>query len=222
MRLLCALSQFQCRRCDEKINLTKLVAGYWITILIKTFLIGIVAGIAVGAATVFFVQPVDQARERSIIDVTPNGGNNEVFHANIPDDRIVIGAADQATSVPRGLEWPDDELLANTRAELFKIRNTNDVVIGVASRIAASEADEAIVEWTFHMPARGSGYVLMRPKGEDDPFRRGDLRSGTREFANFKGTVTERWVSDSSGSEFAPTGRIEISTRFIATREDES
>ena len=190
--------------------------------MLKTVLIGFVAGLAVGIIALFAAEPVDVARERSIIDVSIGGGNNETFHANIPDDRIVIGAANQATPLPRGLDWPNDELLADTRAEMFKLRNANDVVIGVASRIAASDAEGGIVEWTFHMPARGSGYVLMRPKQESDPFRKGDLRSGTREFAGLVGQVTERWVADSSGSEFAPAGRIELSTRFIATLEDES
>ncbi|MGI9219748.1 MAG: hypothetical protein ACR2QS_01770 [Woeseiaceae bacterium] len=190
--------------------------------MVKTLLIGFFAGIVVGTAALFVVQPVDLARERSIIDVTPNGGNIEIFHTNIPDDRIVIGAANQATPLPRGLDWPDDEVLSATRAEMFKIRNANDIVIGVASRIAANEEDGAVVEWTFHMPARGSGYILMRPKLESDPFRKGDLRIGTREFAKMTGQVTERWIADSSGSDFAPAGRIELSTRFMALPEDES
>jgi hypothetical protein len=190
--------------------------------LFKTLFIGIFAGIVAGVAALLLVQPVEQARERSIIDVTPNGGNNEIFHANIPDDRIVIGAPDQATPVPRGLEWPQDELLANIRAELFKVRNANDVVIGVASRIAASDEDGAIVEWTLHMPARGSVYILMRPQLQEDSFRIGDLRAGTREFFGMTGQVTERWVADSTGSDIAPVGRIQLSTRLVGTLEDES
>jgi hypothetical protein len=197
------------------------VSGNRKTTLFKTFLIGTFLGIVAGAAALYFVQPVDQARERSIINVTPNGGNNEIFHANIPDDRIVIGAANQATPVPRGLEWPQDELLANTRAELFKIRNANDIVVGVASRIAGSGEQGSIVEWAIHMPARGSGYILMRPKLESEPFRKGDLRFGTREFAGLVGQVTERWVADASGSDLAPAGRIELSTQLVAVLEDE-
>ena len=207
---------------DGLVNLTKLGRSNWITNLYKTILIGFFAGIALGAAALLVVQPVDQVRERSIIDVTPNGGNIEIFHVNIPDDRIVIGAADQPTPMPRGLEWPDDELFANTRVEMFKLRNANDVVIGVASRIAANEAEGSVVEWAFHMPARGSGYVLMRPKLESEPFRKGVLRAGTREFADLVGQVTERWVADASGSEFAPAGRIELTARLIAIEEDAS
>jgi hypothetical protein len=190
--------------------------------LLKTFLVGIFLGTAVGAAGLYFVPLVEQERERSIIDVSPNGGNKEVFHANIPDDRIMIGAANQSTPVPLGLAWPGDELLANTRTELFKIRNADDIVVGVASRIAANIEGAEIVEWTLHLPARGSVYVLMRPRGLEDSLRIGDLRAGTREFSSWVGEVSERWVADSTGAEYAPAGRIELITKFVAVVEDES
>lgn len=190
--------------------------------MLKSLIIGIVLGLVAGATAVYFVPVVDQARERSIIAVTPNGGNEEVFHANIPDDRILVGVPDQADPVPSGLEWPRDELFANSRTELFKLRNANDIVVGVGSRIAAGGPSGAIVEWVFHLPARGSGYILMRPKVADQPFRNGELRSGTREFADRVGAVTERWISDSSGAADAPAGRIELSTSFIAKLEDAS
>ena len=189
--------------------------------MLKSLIIGILLGITAGAAVVWLTPLVDQARERSIIEVTPNGGNQEVFHANIPDDRILIGAADQANPVPRGLEWPRDELFANSRTELFKIRNASDIVIGVASRIAASGPDGAIVEWVFHLPARGSGYILMQPKVAEEPYRSGILRSGTREFAGLVGSVTERWVAASGDADNAPVGRIELGTRLVGTLEDE-
>jgi hypothetical protein len=190
--------------------------------LLKTFLVGIFLGTAVGAAGLYFVPLVEQERERSIIDVSPNGGNKEVFHANIPDDRIMIGVANQSTPVPLGLAWPGDELLANTRTELFKIRNADDIVVGVASRIAANIEGGEIVEWTLHLPARGSVYVLMRPRGLEDSLRIGDLRAGTREFSSWVGEVSERWVADSTGAEYAPAGRIELITKFVAVVEDES
>jgi hypothetical protein len=189
--------------------------------LLKTLIIGIFLGAAASIAGLYFVQPVDQLRERSIIDVSPNG-NKEVFHANIPDDRIMIGAANQSSPVPLGLNWPSDELLAKTRAELFKMRNADDIVVGVASRIAATNESGEVVEWTLHLPARGSVYLLMRPKGLEDSLRLGDLRSGTREFSSWVGEVSEQWIADSTGSEYAPAGRIELITKFFAVLEDES
>ena len=177
-------------------------------------------------AALFLVQPVEQTRERSIIEVTPNGGNNEVFHVNFPDDRILIGAANQASPVPRGLDWPDVAVLADVRTELFKIRNSNDIVIGVASRISTSGKGSGngagITEWAIHMPARGSSYVLMRPSLEDKPYLVGDLRAGTREFSGMTGQVTERWVANSTESDMAPVGRLELSTRFVATLKAET
>ena len=190
--------------------------------MLKIFIVGIFLGATAGAAGLYFVPLVDQVRERSIIDVTPNGGNKEVFHANIPDDRIMIGAPDQSPLVPPGLDWPSDELLANSRTELFKIRNAEDIVVGVASRIAATSEDGEVIEWTLHLPARGSVYVLMQAKGLEDSFRLGDLRAGTREFSGWMGEVSEQWVVDSTGSEHAPAGRIELITRFVAAPEDES
>lgn len=219
---LCASSQKHPHYCYGRFNLTRLARCEWKIAVIKSLIIGIFVGIAAGAAAIYFVPVVDQARERSIIEVTPNGGNREVFHVNIPDDRIVVGLPNQAEPIPRGLEWPNDQLFADTRTELFKIRDAKDIVIGVASRIAATGEDNAIVEWTFHMPARGSGYILMSPKAEEQPFRNGVLRSGTREFANRVGDVTERWVVDERSADDSPAGRIELSTRFVALFEDES
>jgi len=190
--------------------------------LLKIFITGILLGAAAGIAGLYFVPLVEQTRERSIIDVSPNGGNKEVFHANIPDDRIMIGAPSPSTPVPVGLDWPNDELLANTRTELFKIRNADDIVVGVASRIAATSEGGDVIEWTLHLPARGSVYVLMRPKGPEDSLRLGDLRSGTREFSSWTGEVSEQWIADSTGSEYAPAGRIELITKFVAVLEDES
>lgn len=220
--VLCASSQKHRHYCYVPVKLTKLGPDNREIRLLKSLIIGMLLGITAGAAAVYFVPPVDLVRERSIIEVTPNGGNSEVFHTNIPDDRILIGVPDQAEPVPRGLDWPREPLFANARTELFKVRNANDTVVGVASRIAASGPEGAIVEWVFHMPARGSGYILMRPKVEGQPFRTGDLRSGTHEFEKLVGVVTERWIGNSDSGENAPAGRIELSTRLVARLEEET
>ena len=76
--------------------------------------------------------------------VAPNGGNVESFHINIPMDQVMVGAADEASGYPAGLEWPDDEILANVSAEIFKVRNERDTVIGVAARTVAKEESTEI------------------------------------------------------------------------------
>ena len=172
------------------------------------------------AAALYFLPVVDQHRESSMITVNPNGNNAESFHVNVPMDRIMIGAPEQKAPFPAGLEWPSDEKFSDVRAELFKIRDGKDAVVGVASRVAASGTDSGdIIEWVLHLPARGSVYVSMQPDSVDGGYRVGDLRSGTREFNLLQGHVTERWVSDNSGLDDAPDGRIELQTQFVAQAE---
>ena len=102
--------------------------------MFKTFIAGILLGVAGAAAALYYVPTVDQVREQSMIVVHPNHGNTETFHINVPTDRIMVGAQGLAEPLPAGLEWPGDLQFAATRAELFKIRNGKDAVVGVASR----------------------------------------------------------------------------------------
>jgi hypothetical protein len=184
--------------------------------VVKTFIAGVLLGAAAAGAALYFIPVVNQAREFSLITVTPNRGNEEIFHANVPTDRILIGASGQATPVPAGLDWPVDAVFADSRAELCKFRNSQDVVVGVASRIAASNQDENLIEWVLHLPARGSAYVLMQPGLSQGGARAGALRAGTQEFADLEGQMTERWIADTSGADDAPAGRIELRSRFVS------
>jgi len=59
------------------------------TVLLKTFLLGILLGLAAAAGALYAIPAVDQKREASIVTVAPNGGNAETFHINIPIDRIM-------------------------------------------------------------------------------------------------------------------------------------
>ena len=188
--------------------------------MIKIFLLGIFLSIAASVAVLHYLPTVHHVRENSMITVIPNVGNTEVFHANVPTDRIMIGAPRQGSPLPAGLDWPDDELFSGIRVELFKIRNANDTVVGVASRIAGSNENDDIVEWMLHLPARGSVYVTMRPLTDDGGYRTGELRAGTDEFGGLLGQVIERWVADTSGSDMAPEGRIELITAFVAVGEE--
>lgn len=190
--------------------------------MFKTFIAGIVLGVAAAAAALYYFPAVNQSREQSLITVHPNDGNTESFHVNIPMDRVMTGAPSQKEPLPVGLKWPVDPLFSDTRAELFKIRNSKDAVVGVASRIAANDVSSGdIVEWVLHLPARGSAYVIMQVEPLEDGYRTGNLKAGTREFAPLVGRVTEHWVADTSGDEDAPAGRIELTTAFVAREVEE-
>ena len=190
--------------------------------MFKTFIAGILLGVAGAAAALYFIPVVDQSREQSMIVVQPNQGNTETFHINIPSDRIMVGAPGQAEPLPVGLEWPDDMQFAATRAEVFKIRNGKEVVVGVASRIAASdEVSGEIIEWVLHLPARGSAYVVMDPEPNESGYRVGNLVTGSREFAPLVGSATERWVESTSEYDEDMQGRIEIITAFVGQLEED-
>lgn len=189
--------------------------------MFKTFYIGIFCGALAAAAAFWFVPAVDQHREPSLVSVEANGGNRETFHINLPQDRILAGMAGVET-VPAGLEWPATGALAGAQAELFKIRDGHDVVIGVASRVAGTGAAAgAVIEWTLHLPARGSLYALMQPGAGEGDYRSGSLRAGTREFAGLRGSVIEKHfeVRDVASTGVEIDGRIELVTALIGVGE---
>lgn len=186
-------------------------------------MIGIVLGVAAAAGALYALPVVDQHREASIIRVAPNGGNMESFHVNIPMDRIMVGAPGVETMVPANLEWPS-ETLDGVRTELFKLRNANNLVVGVAARTAAERDDGNVIDWMLHLPARGSLFVGMEATPREGGFRLGEVRAGSREFARLSGFLAERWVADTSGEEDAPLGRIELQATYIghADRRDDA
>lgn len=195
----------------------KLICGE--TVLLKTFFLGIVLGLAAAAGALYVIPAVDQVREWSIVTVSPNGSNEEIFHINIPMDRIMIGAQERKVAVPPGLIWPADEVLADVRAELFKIRNARDTVVGVAARTAAQNDGEDVIDWVLHLPARGSLFVNMEIAPREGGYRMGEIRSGSREFGQFNGVMTERWVVNSTEEEDAPAGRIELQASYVGQLE---
>lgn len=187
--------------------------------MIKTSITGFFIGIAITFAALHYVPAVDLDREVSLITVTPNGGNSEAFHVNIPADRIMLGAQAQGNLLPPELRWPDDATFAGVRAELFKVRNARDAVIGVGSRLAVrNEKLGDIIEWTLHLPARGSLYMTLQPENQSGR-RTGTLRAGTREFEGLTGALSERWVAETSGMDTASQGRIEMLATYVGKPE---
>ena len=186
--------------------------------LLKTFFIGIVLGLLAAAGGLYGYK-VDQVREASLVTVNTNGSSVESFHINVPMDRIMIGAPGQSSKLPAGLNWPTDEILADVSAEMFKIRNTRDAVVGVAVRAVASNSDEDIVDWVLHLPARGSLFVNVDATPREGGYRIGEIRAGSREFAQLSGFMTERWVAGTSVEEDAPTGHIELIATYVARSE---
>ena len=183
--------------------------------MFRMFGFGVVLGVAGAVALLYFVPAVDQGRERSIVSVQPNGGKVEAFHVNLPTDRIFAGRAGAETTFPVGVEWPEHLDSDNTQIELFKIRNAQEKVIGVASRVVA-DGSPGVLEWALHMPARGTMYVTLNAIPSASGSRAGQLRSGTREFAELRGTIVERFIPESTDSSEAGAGRLELISRLVS------
>ena len=133
----------------------------------------------------------------------------------------MAGVANSSRLTPPGLEWPDLDFLANVQTEMFKIRNENGTVVGAASRMSGnSDQHGSFVEWTVHLPARGTMYVTMAPTPSPSGYREGSLRAGTREFLMMDGVVLERFVRDSLGPDADDTGRIELAAALVGLEEE--
>ena len=175
---------------------------------------------AAAAGILYAFPAVDQVREASIVTVAPNGGNVESFHINIPMDRVMTGKQGEGVPVPEGLNWPQDEVLANVRTEMFKIRNARDSVVGVAVRTAARLDGETVIDWMLHLPARGSLFVNMEAAPRENGSRLGRIRAGSREFAPLSGMMGERWVANNSDDEDAPMGHIELRAIYVGELQE--
>lgn len=184
--------------------------------MIKTFITGIVLGVAAVMVALYMIPVVDQHREVSVIAVNPNGGTSEAFQVNIPMDRILVGSAGAKTQLPAGLAWPDAPIFDGSRTELYKLRNSRNAVVGIASRVAAkNNVVGDVVEWVLHLPARGSMYITLNSTAGRGG-RSGTLRAGTREFEDMVGKITERWVADAEATGDATAGRIELLTSYVS------
>lgn len=188
--------------------------------LFRTFIFGIILGLLGTGALVYFQPAVDLHRERSLMTVKPNGGNQELFRINLPRDRILVGLPGDDNSIPAGLGWPSEDFLGDMQAEIFLVRNDNNTVIGVASRLASSSEETGpFIEWVVHFPARGTMYAQMELTPAADGFRNGVLRSGTRDFRLLHGTVREQFISAVEDDD--AQGRIVLETGLVGLLGDD-
>lgn len=183
---------------------------WWECRLFRLFFVGILLGASAAGALLYFVPIVDQGRERSIISVQPNGGNLEAFHIQVPADRVFAGRADSDVTFPADVDWPEYLRSDDAQLEIFKLRNSDNQIIGVASRIAV-DGNLPVTEWVLHLPARGSLYFMLGG-AEPDGQRPGRMRAGTREFAQMSGSIVEQYEDDGD------VGRLRLDTVLVSTR----
>ena len=88
-------------------------------------------------------------------------------------------------------------------------------------RTAARQNDETIIDWMIHLPARGSVFAGMEAAPRENGYRLGRINAGSREFERLRGSVSERWVANTSDKddEDAQDGRIELRAAYVGEPE---
>lgn len=133
------------------------------------------------AAVALFSLPVHE-RYPSIIEVQTNGGRSETFVIHWPEDRLELGGEIDGLAVndADGVAVLVADGAGPVAAELFRVRDVEDRVIGLASRLTgrlpdARGRDRSVSNWTLLIPSRG--ILLMTQDNATDV---GPVRVGGR------------------------------------------
>ncbi len=135
----------------------------------RLFIAAFSAGLAVVAVAATFWPLPQHLRYRSLITVPPDGGRQEDFVIRWPEDRIARPGEDPAAlpgAAAVGAAVLEDSAGQRASAELFRIRDTEDNVIGVASRVAGaggaiSDRGRSDSNWLLVIPSRGALFLAQ-------------------------------------------------------------
>ena len=141
--------------------------------MIRTFLFSVMVGVALTLATAAFYSLPVHERFPSRIEVLTNGGRSETFVINWPEDRLDLnGELDgAAVNAVDGITVLAPRRRAPVAAEVFRLRNSEDRVIGLASRLTGRVPgrrgrERSVSNWTLMIPSRGI-MMLTQDNGAD-------------------------------------------------------
>lgn len=151
----------------------------------RLFIFAFVAGLlAVALAATLWPLPA-HLRYRSITSVPANGGRLEEFVIHWPEDRIAR-PGEKGTALPAaaavGAAVLEDSAGRRVSAELFRLRDTEDNVIGVAGRLAGTggaiaDPGRSATNWLLVIPSRGALF-LAQTDVQDTTAREGVAAQG--------------------------------------------
>lgn len=150
----------------------------------RLFLSAFIAGLLlVGMAASFWPLP-EHARYRSVTTVLPDGGRLENFIIRWPEDRIAQSSErsiDLPADAATGAAVLEDSAGQRVSAETFRLRDSEDNIIGVASRMAGTggaiaDANRSVSNWLVVIPGRGAIFM-----SQPDTF---DTTAGQRDTLN--------------------------------------
>lgn len=135
----------------------------------RLFGFAFVTGLLVVVVTATLWPMPEHLRYRSLISVAPDGGRQEDFVIRWPEDRIP--RPDEVSSEPPaavavGAAALEDTAGRRVSAEVFRVRDTEDNVIGVAGRLAGTggaiaDPGRSASNWLIVIPSRGAMFLTQ-------------------------------------------------------------
>ncbi len=146
----------------------------------RTFLFSFLAGIALTVAVAALFPLPRHERFVSQIESLTNGGRGEEFQIRWPQDRLGLDSDSTRTQMGEtaGLVVMPGDVSGPAAVELFRLRDVQGNVIGLASRLTAPMPGrrggmQSVSNWTLAIPSRGS-LLLTQENGADmGPVNRG-------------------------------------------------
>jgi hypothetical protein len=181
-------------------------------------------------AAAFYPLP-EPAKIYSQATVLTNGGREEVYVIRLPDDRL--GSPRAAATA----EFPQQAFAAGgserVLAELFRVRNAEGEIVGLATRMngkvtGVADAAETVTDWMLLLPGRGA---LLMSRGSvaagadpDFPVDRmgfsfvnsGAVVSGTGDFAGLVGFYQEETKIERVDDDGQAYGVVTLSARLLS------
>jgi hypothetical protein len=199
------------------------------SLLKRFFLASFAAGVLLTLLAARFYPVPEPEKVYSLASALANGGREEVYIIRLPDDRL--GSPRAASTAP----YPQQAFSATgterVLAELFRVRNREGEIVGLASRMNGKAPDdlgmqEAVTDWMLLIPGRGALMMsrgTVEAGGEREFFvdrmgfsfaNSGPIISGTGDFEGLSGFYqeeTEIEKVDANGQAF---GSVKLSTRM--------
>ncbi len=118
----------------------------------RVFLLSFAAGLITALLVALLYPYTDQVRYRSLSSAMANGGRLETFYVELPADRLL-----PAQDVEFGA--PGDR---DVRAELFRIRDAEDRIVGLAGKLSGDPGTGVSVsDWTLAISGRGGLFLTQ-------------------------------------------------------------
>jgi hypothetical protein len=206
------------------------------------FVLAVLLGFGGTLAAAHYVPGLEHTRLPSHTSVVANGGRAEQFLIRLPADRLAatdgqVGGA-RALGRDAAMVLPAELAAAPLHVEHFKVRDAAGSVVGIAARHWTQGAGSASATWSVLVPSRGamvlrapgeaagsldaalarSGYAPGKPwNGQlEVPMvpasAKGELVSGSGEFAGLVGTFTETWTLAGVDDSGALLGNVTLDT----------